>query len=137
MDSLKIIQKLLRLQVLKKPELDYREMVWKKSNLEGQVHPIVLELGYIMVDPFYRNEKLGTRLCEAICKRFSKEKIFATTRVNNFPMRSIFSKLQFVAFGECYENRLGTNNLQVFIKLETEETNNPLFIQNEFEIILN
>ena len=107
---------------IKNPLDNYKTNVFAKSKSNLSIIDYPFELGYIMVEESYRKDKLASQLCSELCKAFLKQKLFATTRIDNTPMQSILRKNYFVEIGEQYLNKNKTAFLKLFIKQEQNNT---------------
>lgn len=107
---------------IKKPLRSYIQYVFSNAKTDLNYTDYNFELGYVYVDEKCRNQKLALRLCRHLCEIFLSEKIFATTRTDNYSMQSILTKLYFTLEGEKYANRNRTSFLQLYIKPKIMDT---------------
>ena len=101
---------------IKKPLKNYKIKVFTKSNSKLSPEKYNFELGYIMVEKEYRQDKLASTLCKKLCEIYSLENIFATTRVENIGMKIILEKNSFIETGENYLSDNEKTNLNLYIK---------------------
>ena len=101
---------------IKKPLKNYKLKVFTKSNSKLSPEKYNFELGYIMVEKEYRQDKLASTLCKKLCEIYSLENIFATTRVENIGMKIILEKNSFIETGENYLSDNEKTNLNLYIK---------------------
>ncbi len=57
---------------IKRPLDEYADSVFAKAASEYNYDDFHHELGYVVVDPSFRNNKLATLLCEQICGNIFK-----------------------------------------------------------------
>ena len=101
---------------IKVPTEDYRKDVFAKSKSNKKSDDFSLELGYVSTAEKFQRQRLASKLCDELCKLYSQNKIFSTTRIDNESMKSILSKNNFEEEGIKYLNKKKSNFLKLYIK---------------------
>ena len=112
---------LLGIAALKKPTLNYRASVFKKSSATLKPEGFHLELGWIFVLPSSRGKGLSHQLVNAAVAHAGRTQIFATSRRDNRAMHNSLLTAGFVKHGSEYPSRDGTSKVELFIRIVPPE----------------
>jgi predicted GNAT family N-acyltransferase len=100
---------------IKIPRESYKTKIFKKSCLTIDSNDYIFELGYIVVNNEFRNNKLASKMCQNLCSLIQGN-LFATTRETNFHMQNILLSNSFRKVGNSYLNKRKTELLQLYIR---------------------
>lgn len=98
--------------VLKNPVNSYKQKVFQSAGKPELANRYNLELGYIYVDPDFRNQGLASSIVDAL----ARENIYATTRENNPKMISILKTAGFRQAGDPYPSARGNYNILLWVR---------------------
>lgn len=102
---------------LKVPSLGYRNSVFRKAGEIDLADNFPFEVGWIYVSRKYRGAGISHKLLHAAVTSADGQKVFATTRANNIPMRKTLQKAEFSPFGARFPSvRNPDIDLQLFVK---------------------
>ena len=104
---------------LKKPNIGYKERVFKAAGLAAQARRYALELGWVFVAAAHRGNGLSRELAEAAMSRAGSAAVFATTRVDNVPMQRTLERIGFARGGSPWRSRRGAHQLALYLRVAT------------------
>jgi ribosomal protein S18 acetylase RimI-like enzyme len=101
---------------LKAPHIQYRSEVFKKAEAGVSPTPYSLELGWVLVVPTYRGNRVSEDLCRQLLAAVPTSAVFATTRPTNSPMIAILRSLGFSQAGKPYPRPDRCEELALFLR---------------------
>jgi len=110
--------KIIATAAIKRPMDTYADSVFTKAMSDYDYNDFNHELGYVVIDPDFRNKRIASRLCEQLCERFFHCSLYATVRTNNPHMLSILYRNGFTDSGNIFKGRVETDCLKLLIRLK-------------------
>lgn len=113
---------LAAIAALKAPAPRYRNDIFARADAGIDPHAFELELGWVFVIPEQRRRGIAAALCRTLLAREPGRAVFATTRPDNAAMIGILSTLGFVRVGKPYPHVRRGEDLSLFVRRPTDET---------------
>jgi GNAT superfamily N-acetyltransferase len=101
---------------LKKPNPSYQKAVFEKACSTENPIDWPAELGWIFVEPGYRQQGIATRLVTQLLADWGSVGVFATTREKNDPVLPLLGAFSFESNGEPYSSSEGDYNCVLHLK---------------------
>lgn len=118
---------------LKRPAPEYHQTVFAKAETRFDPIGFGYELGWIVVGAKYRGHGLTRRLLDPLIKRVPNEQVYATTRIDNEPMRRSLVRYGFQSDGTHFENTDGTAFLVLHLRSEAmQDLTGPLTVRGQY-----
>lgn len=114
--------KIVSVAVIKNPDEEYRNGVFKKAYSKEQPDEYRYELGYVFTEEAFRRKGLARRLCKHLCYYFLSYKLYATTLVENTGMQAILLDNYFSVSGSDYESSMRKENLKLYVRQGLQNT---------------
>jgi GNAT superfamily N-acetyltransferase len=105
---------------LKKPNVGYKERVFKKANSQEDSKGFTYEAGWIFVEEQFRGRKYSRLLLEEVLKLAGDKRIYATTRQNNTAMQRTNLHCGLVQSGHPYPSGQGDYDLMLYTSHSTQ-----------------
>lgn len=105
-----LLDGLVAIAALKSPDDKYRRDVFKWASSPESYTDYAVELGWVYVEPTYRESRIATRLCEHLLSITTIDAVFATTRIDNAVMSRVLLTCGFDKVGTPFlyrEEQLG------------------------------
>jgi len=109
-------QSLSAVGALKTPYPKYRSDVFAKAKTSSLPEDYSHELGWIVVSPNARQNRLATRLTNKLLRSIEDKSVFATVRTDNEHMQRCLNSLGFNSTGNSYPSSNRDANLVLFIR---------------------
>lgn len=87
---------------LKRPQSGYRSKAFKSAEVPLEGWSDALELGWLFVQPHFRDRGLGSRIARELVE-YSSGPLYATVRSANVRMIHILEQMGFRRGGNCYQ----------------------------------
>lgn len=107
--------KLAGVAAVKKPNENYRNTIFDKAGVPGLAIDYKFEIGWVFVPTIYRGMKFSHSLIHAALSRIGDQNVFATSRIDNDPMRRTLERHGFKKVGMAYVSERGNYNLNLFL----------------------
>ena len=108
-------QKLISVAALKRPDENYKNKVFKKSESGLNPEDYNYELGWLYTADEGRGKGVGNKIIAEILKNAGGEKIFATIRAENTQANKILEKFAFKPSGHPYNSQRGDYSLMLWV----------------------
>lgn len=106
---------------LKNPDEAYRHRVFRKAEACLDAADFDFELGWVMVRPDCRGNRLTERMLRVLLKEVGARNVYATSRIDNDPMRRTLFRFGFQSEGTHYRSDSGNSNLMLHVRLPALE----------------
>ncbi len=100
---------------LKRPQASYRRRIGGKAGVEIGLARYPYELGYVVLVPEARGQKLSHCLIAAALAHAESAAVFATTRTDNAAMLATLAKAGFKQAGQDYRGR-GSRMIRLLVR---------------------
>jgi ribosomal protein S18 acetylase RimI-like enzyme len=90
---------------LKSPAADQVRAIFETAGVDADPSDYDIELGWVYVAPEFRRKGIARGLCRKLLNRVGAAPLFATTRVENSPMKGLLDQLGFRSSGGPYPRR--------------------------------
>ena len=107
---------LAAIAALKRPYPDYRTGVFRKARSIFAPDAYTLELGWVVVAPAYRGQRLPHRIISELLPRAGNEPVFATTREDKHAMQYALGECGFQRNGDPYPSEGESYNLILYVR---------------------
>ncbi len=107
---------LIGVAAVKKPDQPYKQTLFQKARASTNFEQYLFELGWIFVLPSARGAGVSHTLVEAALAASGNKGIFATTRVDNIPMKKVLISHGFLPHGETYPSKSGGNRIALLLR---------------------
>jgi RimJ/RimL family protein N-acetyltransferase len=107
---------LIGVSALKRPSVGYRAKVFDKAHSKLQPEDYVLELGWLFIAQPNRGQGLSRTLVENLLPYAGSQRVYATTRESNLPMRRTNVRCGFQKEGDPYLSDDGHYALVLYVR---------------------
>jgi hypothetical protein len=100
---------------IKRPNDSYRSKVFMKAKSPLNPSKFEFELGWVYVNPCARGNRLASRLVLDLMPALKGAAVYATSRVDNWPMHSSLHRAGFRLEGTPYPSNMNEPDIQLFV----------------------
>jgi len=108
---------LIGVAALKRPNDAYRNAVFRKANATCIPEEFPLELGWVFVAREARRRGVAGHLFDRLLPTRAMERVYATSAVDNEPMRELLGRFRFVMHGKPYDATRNASRIQLFVAM--------------------
>ena len=117
---------LVGISALKRPRQTYRRKVFKRAHSKLDPEDYCFELGWVFVAKSHRGRRLSRILVKELIPHMGTEKVYATCRKSNKPMRRTLERFGFRREGSPYVADNSYYTLELYVRPSASPKKNPL-----------
>lgn len=103
---------LIGISAIKKPNLNYKNTIFKKADIEIHSSDFDYELGYSFTKEFHQGKGINYKINRRLISDIHDGNIYATTA--NPVMKHLMKKLEFDEIGNEYKGEINEDMIQIF-----------------------